>query len=892
METGESLLLTKLFVPQVRPNRVARPGLVARLDQALSGKLTLVSAPAGFGKTTLIADWLQQVDRPATWLSLDDGDNDPNRFLAYLTAALQRINPAWGQTVQESLRSPQPPALTDMAVALINEIAVGDSPLMLVLDDYHLVSVPSIHDALSFLLDNLPPQIHLVVLSRADPPLSLARLRARGEVTEIRADDLRFTLEEAVAFLNEVMSLGLTQQQITVLESRTEGWVAGLQLASLSLRGLTRDDVEDLIKAFAGSHRYVMDYLVEEVFDGQPPDVQQFLLWTSILDQLCGSLCDAVIGQTGSVAMLERLGRDNLFTVPLDHYRQWYRYHRLFADLLCDRMQQMQPEHVPDLHRRASAWYEQEGLADEAFAHAVAAGDVQLAVRLAEAHAEHLVQRGEVATLLRWLEAVPDRAIRSRPRLCVSYAWALFLTGQAGRLEPWLHDAETALAQWATLPSVTDDTPDPALLLGEVDVLRLASSRYQEGPAGLIERYQRALDQVSEDDLFSRGLLYMGLGVACRLNGDVEGAIHAYSEAAHMCQAAGNAMAAVIAIYDLSRMYGFQGQLARAAETCRQVLESDKHAQLTTQRSPSLGLIHLGLARVQYEWNELEAAELHTRAGIALGEPGGSLVLLMRGYTLLARIRHARGDGQGMRQAIGTLERAIERRDLLQATRDEMAAYRALFNVMQGDLKTLGRWAETVKPTLRDKLDTLREFQWLILVRVLIALRLSDEATPFLGYLLHTAESEGRTGRAIEILALQALALQAQAQPGQALTVLKRALSLAEPESYVRTFVDEGAPMAALLRHALAQGMARNYVGWLLAAFEEPAEVSPLVEPLTRREIEVLRLIGDGLKNQEIADRLVISVATVKRHVTNIYGKLGVSRRVQAVAQAQEIDLL
>jgi LuxR family maltose regulon positive regulatory protein len=909
METGESLLLTKLFVPQARPNRVVRPGLVARLNQGLSGRLTLVSAPAGFGKTTLVADWLQQVDRPSCWLSLDDGDNDPNRFLAYLTAALQRIQSSWGQTVQELLRSPQPPALTAMAVTLINEIAASDSPFVLILDDYHLISSPCIHDALSFLLDNLPPQMHLVILGRADPPLALPRLRARGEVTEIRADDLRFTMEEAMAFLNEVMNLGLTRQQIAVLGNRTEDWVAGLQLAGLSLQGLLRDAVDDLIKAFAGSHHYVMDYLVEEVFDRQPQHVQQFLLQTSILDRLSGPLCDAIMdkGRTmkdeqgtssvlrpssGGQAILEYLEDHNLFTMPLDHGRHWYRYHRLFADLLRDRMQKMQPEHVPDLHRRASAWYEQEGLADEAFAHAVAAGNVQRAVHLAEAHADRLVQRGEVATLLHWLEAVPDQVLRSRPRLCVSYAWALFLTGQAGRLEPWLHDAETALAQSATLPSVPEDTPDLSPLQGEVDVLRLASSRYREGPAGLIERYQRALDQVNGDDLFSRGLLYLGLGVACRLNGDVERAIHAYSEAARLCQAAGNTMAAVIAIYDLSRMYGFQGRLARAAETCRQVLESDKHAQLTTQPSPSLGLIHLGLARLQYEWNELGEAERHTRAGIALGEPGGSLVLLMRGYTLLARIRHACGDGQGVREAIRTLERAIAQRDLLQATRDEMAAYRALFDVMQGDLKTPARWAGTVKPTLHDKLDTLREFQWLILVRVLIAQRLSDEATPLLGYLLHTAESEGRTGRAIEILVLQALALQAQARPAQALTILKRALTLAEPEGYVRTFVDEGPPMAALLRYALAKGVAPNYVRRLLTAFGEAAGGGPLVEPLTRRELEVLRLVAAGLKNQEIADRLVISVATVKRHITNIYGKLGVSRRIQAVARAQELGLL
>jgi LuxR family maltose regulon positive regulatory protein len=892
VETGESLLLTKLFVPQVRANRVARPALVAQLNRGLAGRLTVVSAPAGFGKTTLVADWLRQVDRPYTWLSLDEGDNDASRFLTYLTAAVQRVDSGWGKSVRGLLRSPQPPALTAMTVTLINEIADDDSPFVLVLDDYHLISARSIHDTLSFLLDNLPPQMHVVILGRADPPISLARLRACGEMIELRADDLRFMPEETAAFLNDVMNLGLMEPQIAALDRRTEGWIAGLQLASLSLQGLLREDADRLIGAFAGSHRYVMDYLVEEVFDRQPPDVQQFLLQTSILDHLCGALCDAVTGQTESAAMLERLERANLFIVPLDHVRQWYRYHRLFADLLRDRLHQIQVEYVPELHRRASEWCEQQGLADGAFAHAMAAGDAQRAVQLAEAHAKQLVQRGEVATLLRWLEAIPDPVIRSRPLLSVGYAWALLFTGQAGVLEPWLHNVETALAQWAASPSVAEETPDLVPLQGEVDVIRLASSRYREGPVGLIERYHRALGQVRQDDVFSRGLLYLGLGVACRLNGDVDESIHAYSEAARLCQAAGNTMAAMNAIYDLSRMYSFQGRLARAAETCRQVLESDRYARSTSGRSPSLGLIHLGLARVHYERNELERAQLHTQAGITLGEPGGSLVLLMRGYTLQARIRQAYGDSQGMRQTIRTLERAVEQRNLQQAARDEMAAYRALFDLILGDLKASARWAETIRPTLHDRLDTLREFQWLTLVRVLIAQIRLDEAAPLLEYLLRTAESEGRIEKVIEILALQALALQAQGRQAQAVAALQRALSFAEPEGYVRTFVDEGRPMVGLLRQALSRGIAPRYVGRLLAACEGPAEHRRLIEPLSQREKEVLGLVAAGLKNQEIADQLVISVATVKRHLTNIYGKLGVSHRTQALARAQELDLL
>ena len=905
------LLVTKLLVPHLHPGRVPRPRLIARLDQSTSSKLILVSAPAGFGKTTLVSEWLQQSALPFAWLSLDEGDNDPVRFLTHLVAALQCINADWGRVAQEILGSSELPAPTRLIAALINEIAAEDIHFALALDDYHLIAARPIHDALSFLLEHMPSSMHLVILTRADPPFPLSRLRAGGELTEIRADDLRFTTEEATLLLTGMMRLDLTPQQAVLLVDRTEGWAAGLQLAALSLQGIThREGIARFIHAFTGSHRYVMDYLIEEVFDRQPPDVRAFLLQTSVLNRLCGPLCNALTGQEGGQKMLEYLERANLFTVPLDHARHWYRYHHLFADLLRDRLQQARPEIVPELHRRASVWYQDADLIDEAFAHAAAAGDVQRAVRLVEAHAERLVRRGEVSTLLRWLKVLPDEAIRSRPRLCVSYAWALFLTGQAGTLEPWLQDAEMALTHQAALPAVAGDRPDLAPLRGEVDVLRLASARYQEAPSWMIERGQQALDRVDKDDPFTHGLLYLSLGTAYRLSGNVVAAIHACTEAARLCWVAGNAMAAMLATYDLSRLYGFQGQLTLAAETCRQVLESDRYAGLIARRSPCVGLAHLGLARVQYEWDELRTAEHHTREGIALGEPGGSLVLLMRGYTLLARIRQARRDVRGVREAIRTLEQAIRQRDVLQATVDEVATYRALFGLMQGDLEAANHWAQTVQPNLQDRLDTLREFQWLTLVRVLIARGRTDKAAPLLTRLLHAAESEGRTGRVIEILALQALARQADGDTSGALVVLGHALALAEPEGYVRTFLDEGTPMAALLSEILvgsrdlsgkaerkgcqswAQGIAPVYIQQLLTASGRSAVAESLARPLTARELQVLRLIAAGLKNQEIAERLVISVATVKRHITNLYGKLDVSRRTQAISRAQELGLL
>ena len=880
-----SLLTTKLCIPPVRPELVPRPRLIERLNEGLHRKLTLVSAPAGFGKTTLLSEWVAGCERSVAWLSLDEGDNDPVRFLAYLIAALQTVEASVGERTLGVLQSPQPPPIEAVLTALINEIAAAAVPLVLVLDDYHVVEEQVIHNALTFLLEHVPPQMHLAIATRADPSLPLARLRGRGQLTELRAADLRFTTEEAAAFLNQVMGLGLCDDDVGALEARAEGWIAGLQMAALSMQG--QEDRPAFIAAFTGSHRYVMDYLVEEVFNRRPPHIQEFLLRTSVLDRLSGPLCDALTGQANGQAMLEKLERLNLFTVPLDHHRRWYRYHHLFADLLRDRLRQTQPERVSELHRRASEWYEREGLAVEAFQHALAAGDLERAVRLVEENARNMVQRGKLATLLKWLKALPDEVVRSRPRLCVAYGWALLFTGQAGAVEPRLQDAETALAQRVALRLADSDEQEIAALLGEVALLRLLFARYQEDLPRAIELSQQALEQVGQDDFFARGLVHLNLGVALRRSGDMTGAVQACTEAVRYCRAAGNTMAATIATYNLSRLYGLQGQLRRAAEVCQQVLQS---AEKWT--GPGLGMLYLGMADVLYEWNKLAAAEQHVREGLALGEPGGYLSLLTNGYILLARVRQACGDAQGARDAIRRLGQAVEQRDLLQTFVEEVAAYRAWSWLMEGDLGAAARWAQTIEPSLDDRLDTLREFQWITLVRVLLAQGRPDDARPLLEHLLHTAEAEGRMGKAIEILALQALARQACGDAAGALAALQRALVLGEPEGYVRSFVDESTPMATLLRRALSRGMAPHYVRRLLAAFAEPTVEQPLIEPLTRRELEVLRLIAAGLRNQEIADQLVISLATVKRHITNIYGKLGVSHRTQAVARAQELDLV
>jgi len=921
METGESLLLTKLFVPQVRPNRVARPGLVARLTQALSGKLTLVSAPAGFGKTTLVADWLtdlrctipdpglkadgvsiqnrqSQIQNRVAWLSLDDGDNDPNRFLAYLAAALQEIQSDWSQSVQELLSSPQPPALTAVMAALINAIAASDSPpFVLVLDDYHLISASCVHDALSLLLDRLPPSsqgMHLVILSRADPPLPLARLRLRGELTEIRADDLRFTLEEALALLNEVMGLGLTCQQIALLESRTEGWVAGLQLAGLSLQGLPLGQVGGFVETFAGSHRYVMDYLMEEVFSRQPADVQQFLLHTSILDRLCGPLCDAVTDRDDGQAMLEWLDTANLFVVPLDHERHWYRYHHLFTDLLHDRLQYTQTDSLPVLHLRAAEWHERHGLIADAVGHALAAPDFGRAAGLIEQSAPETLARGELGTVLHWIESLPQELVGSRPWLCVYQAWALAHTDRHSEAEALLQCAEQHIhiesrGQGAPFPSSMQQT-DAQRILGHVAYVRARVASVRGDVSRAFDLLRRARALLPDRDLLIRCLVAYVLGSTHLTSGDLTGADDAFADAARLGRAADNIHVAGVALVGLAKVRKLQGRLREASslyqEAARLLNERGR------QQSQAMGNVKMGMGDLLREWNDLASARRHLVEGIKCHQRWPNPSSLAFGYGILAQVLQAQRDEQGAFDALQKARHLIQRYDVYPEMRRVVQACEVRLWLAQSNVGIASRRLWESQVVEEDMPGFVHELDQITLARLLIAQKRFDEALGLLARLAQTAEVEERNGRLIEILVLQALGLQAQARSVEAHADLRKALALAEPEDYVRIFVDEGAPMAALLRRALSQNVAPNYVGRLLAAFEEPAALSPLVEPLTRRELEVLRLIADGLKNQEIADRLVISVATVKRHVTNIYGKLGVGRRVQAVARAQELGLL
>ena len=875
------ILATKLYIPPSRRGIVLRPRLVERLNEGLAAghRLSLVSAPAGFGKTTLVSDWIAGCGRPVAWLSLDEGDGDLGRFLTYLIAALQTVAPGIGEGILAVLQSPQPPPLESTLTALLNDIATIPRDVVLVLDDYHVLDAQPVDDALAFLVEHLPPQLHLVIATREDPALPLARLRARGQLTELRGADLRFTPSEAAEFLDRVMNLDLSADEIATLEARTEGWIAGLQLAAISLQG--RADVAGFIASFGGSNRFVLDYLVEEVLERQSEPVRAFLLRTSILDRLCGPLCDAVLLDTSASGQetLEYLERANLFIVPLDNERRWYRYHHLFADLLRQRRQQSEVSSgaVDDDHLRASAWFEANGLDVEAFQHAAAGHEVERAERLVEGGGMPLHFRGALVPILRWLESLPTTLLDARPSLWVTYAQVLLSSGRNTGIEPKLQAAERAL-QDARMDDRTRD------LVGRIASVRAFLVWDPHQTETIIAQSRRALDYLHPDNLPFRTAAALSLGHAYVLLGDRSGARQALAEVTATSAASGNTIYEILGSIGLGFLQEADIQLGLAVETYRHAIELAAGLPF-----PFVCEAHLGLARVHYQWNDLDGARQQGEQSLQLAQQIADTDRPVACEVLLARLALARGDAAEAAAILAEADRATRQHDFVLQV-PEVAAAQVLAFLRLGDVAAAAHVAQAHELPLSQ-------------ARVHLAQGHPTAALAVLEPHRRRMAEKAWADQELMALVLLAVAVDAQGEEARAVELLDEALALSEPGGFIRIFVDEGAPMARLLYRAMSQSLHPDYVRHLLAAFpasgreqaapsRAAAAAIGLAEPLSSRELEVLDLIAAGLTNQQVAVRLYVSLHTVKSHARNIYAKLGVSSRTQAAAKGRVLGLL
>ncbi|HET7088678.1 MAG TPA: LuxR C-terminal-related transcriptional regulator [Anaerolineae bacterium] len=918
-----SLLATKLRPPHLRARLVRRPRLTAHLDEALQHRLTLISAAAGSGKTTLLSEWQDAARRqrwPIAWVSLDKGDNDPVRFWSHVTAALDAFQTGISRTTLMALHAtplPDPSVMQDgpawieaILAVLVNELATLPRDVVVVLDDYHVIESSAVHDSLAYWLEHVPDCVHLVIASREDPPMPLARLRVRGELAEIRGADLRFTRGEVATYFNEVMGLHLPDEDIAAIEARTEGWIAGLQMAALSMQG--RRDTAGFIAAFTGSHRFVADYLIEEVLGRQPEAIQSFLLQTAILNRFNAALCDAVTSQTDSQAVLERLDAANLFLVSLDDERRWYRYHPLFAELLRDRLSRLQPDRVPDLHRRACDWHERNGLVADAIEHAIAMKDWERAADLLE-HASRRTwmpwTQSEIGAMLEWLEALPPDLVRARPRLCLACAWALLDPSQIDRVEQYLQDATQAVN------SLRGEKQVQAVLC-EVAVIRTFVSSIRGDAPLTIELARQALASLPETEVSLRSMIAWSLGYAYALTRDMPSAEQALTEALSLSRVAGNHALALMSMNELAEIQCDCGRLRESARTLQQTLELAE--EWGGQNFFILSRTWWLQAWLFYEWNDLE------RAATCLGESHkiAAQWRYLRGVVsargLLAIVKQAQGDSEGAQEMIRQARQAaLESRVPIAA--DALAVYRLNLWRARGDLESAMQWIREHELNWSDKGSRIHYAAGTAVARVLIEhSRKQNEQTwmhkafELLEDLLQKAEAAGLALDSIDILPLQATALHVQGQTAQALRVLKRALVLAEPEGYVRMFLECGEPMAQLLRWSIEskewnEPRLEAYARRLLAQFGQPqpeagmaASSLPVLasgdegwlEPLTGREMEVLRLVAAGASDQEIAEKLGLAKATVKTHLRHIYRKLQVGRRTQAIVRARLLRLL
>jgi len=921
-----SLLATKLFFPRARRGTIPRPRLIERLVTGLDGPLTLVCAPAGYGKTTLLSEWRAGPgqDVPAAWLSLDANDGDLVLLMRYLVAALGALQVGLAEQTALLLESSPPPPPDVILTSLVNELSAFPGDTVLILDDYHEISAPEIHDTMAFLLAHVPPQVHLVLLTREDPPLPLPKLRARGQVVELREADLRFSPQEAAAFLSDTMGLSLPADTVEALAARTEGWAAGLQMAGLSLR--TGDAAAASAATFEGRDRYVMDYLMDEVFRQQSEPIQAFLLRTSILERLSAPLCEALL-EPGSPApprssqqILEHLERANLFVIPLDNRREWYRYHHLFADLLCYRLERESPDLAPELHRRAAGWYAQVGSPDEAMHHAFAVPDHELAANLAEQFAIQMIGSSRLVAYLNWIQQLPEELVRSRAYLCAGCGWATVLRHRVEAAVRCVEDGEAALPHYEPVcDAFNGRVISREEVRGHLAAVRSYADREQGHLGAAIEHARQALDLLPREALAVRCAVALNLGFLYSDGGEIERARRAFEEAFEMAsESRENVYVALSALASLGSIAVLQGKLNEAESLFERAIGCATGESGATMPVPAVGVVHGWLALLHYRRNEIETAQQHLDIVWPIAEQMGDAQVIVRTALYQALLDQSRGDFRAAEDGYQRVEQIIRDHRVADEILTEWLVSRGGFYLEQGDLPALLSLLseQGLQPADLDDPEASRLGahlgRYLVLARALLAQDQFDRAAALLRRICALAENPPNIPVYLEALILRAgiaTHRQVRGDAAQALSTLQQALDRAAPEGYVRPFLNAGALLVKPLRQAVLQGIHPAYAQKLLAAlsdqgrqaglqraFAEPQATRPgtpeLVEPLTERETQVLRLLAAGLSSTEVAEELVIAVSTARSYIKSLYGKLDAHSRDEAIEQGHRYGLI
>jgi LuxR family maltose regulon positive regulatory protein len=892
----EQLLTTKLYIPTLRSDLVPRPHLYDRLNEGSNRKLTLVSAPAGFGKSTLVSSWLAESDIQAAWLSLDEGDNDPVRFWAYFIAAIQTIHQEIGGDARQIVSAPQLRSIEPVAISLINDITQLDHDLIVVLDDYHIIDAEQVHAGLSYLLEHQPPNLHIVLSTRVDPSISLARLRAHSQLTEIRAEDLQFTIEEATTLLNEKMGLNLKPKHIEALNTHTESWVVGLQLAALSLKGQPSYDA--FIEEFTGGHKFILDYLIEEVLVTLPDTQRGFMLRTSILERFCEKLCQAVTDDPSTGQMLDEIRKSNLFLIPLDTEGRWFRYHHLFAEVLYALLEQEHPSEIGALHLKAAAWFENEGHPSEAVDHALRSGDMAQAKELILKYWDPFFKRGEVATVLRWLGALPEEMKADDPFVALPHCWALFLSGQIPLIELYLERADKAYKRLVSKGSL--NRVQQNLVASQFSMLRSVLARGRGDHANSVAHAEEAARLMPSELLEGIAIGWNMLAAARGGAGDFDGAVEAYEHGITLAQAEGYLISAYGSTYGQAMYMLVQGRLNEAEGLCRSTIDlavSEGHAEF-----PAAGSLYITMARIKLERYRLDEAAEVLNTGLRIARPGGFSEAVRTGRYLRAHLAAAHGDLEAVTDIFQDTARIVNAMDEPYLS-GELNWQWAIHCLKVGDLdaarEKLGILEEKIEITKHAHLLLGR--MWL-LPRLLCAEERYEEALTELNESIRHTRAVNSNGELIRLLTLQAVTLNALGDRISARSTLQEALALSAPEGYIWRWLDAGPEIGTLLRNLKDDGdTPKEYNSYLDAlldacrvAFGEPARPQPgeLLNPLTPRELEIMRLITEGYSNPEIASELVVTINTIKKHTSNIYGKLGVRSRTQAIARTHELNLL